>query len=90
MKQPKFKFGEAVVVEWEDAHGGSGWRPAFVSSGPLIVREIGFFRQQNKGALEIFRGYPIMGDGEPSEFEDQLGVSYIPAGMVRSVRKVRL
>jgi len=77
----KLKFGDPVMVTWEDACSSSAWTEPY-ENGPTVIN-VGFFVHRNKRGLCLAKGV-IMDDRE-----EVLGAMFIPAGMVRKVRRLR-
>jgi flavin-dependent dehydrogenase len=79
----KLKKGDAIEVFWEDAVSRGGWGPVYHEGA--TVKNVGIFVSQSKKGLCMARGW------EPTEPDDEqvLAPAFIPAGMVRSIRRLR-
>ena len=77
----KIKFGDPVEVIWEDACGSSSWRAPYDEG--VIVTNVGLFVKQTRKGLCIATGL------DKDDKEWVLGPSYIPAAMVRKIRRLR-
>lgn len=75
---PKAKPGSLVEVTWEDAYSTAGWCDS--SHSPAMVISIGFAVFDNNDGIMLAHGHAM------GEF---LGKSFIPKGMVRSVKKIK-
>lgn len=79
----RLKKGDAIEVMWEDAVSRGGWGPVYHEGA--LVKNVGIFVCQNKKGLCMARGY------EPGDLDDEqvLAPAFIPAGMLRKVRRLR-
>lgn len=79
------KRGEIVEIVWEDAHGSAAWADIDETPPEVLVKSVGYFVKYYKD-----RGLVIAG-GLPSNRESgqMVGPSFVPQGMVRSIRRLK-
>lgn len=73
-----------IVVDWEDAWATSGWARAEAAGKehmPLPVKSVGFLIKQDKTGVSLAGGYDA--NGNPA------GQHFIPAAMIRKIKKVK-
>jgi hypothetical protein len=78
----KLKTGDAIRVTWLDACGGGGGWKAPLTDG-VTVTNVGVFVAMNKNGLCLASGV------DPKDKELVLEPSFIPAAMIRKIRKLR-
>ena len=71
-----------VVVEWNDAHGSAttDYEPGNLPHQPLIMSTFGLLLKHDEVGATI--------SGEMSEDGSYRGVTFVPAGMIRTVRTI--
>lgn len=77
------KDKQLVVVEWEDAYNSVGWKSgldAINEHRPAIVHSAGYVVRHDKSGI-------ILGHGLSEE--EVLGRTFVPAGMVRKIVKIK-
>ena len=79
----KLKKGDPIMVEWIDAVSRGGWGPAHNEGAE--VTNVGIFVHRNKNGLCMARGWE-RGDQDDDQV---LASAFIPAGMVKKIRKLR-
>jgi hypothetical protein len=74
---------ELVWVEWGDAWGNAGWaNPDDDLHNPKLVVTVGFLYKNDKKGVTLFQGYD-------KESNQPLARTFIPAGMVSKIKKLR-
>jgi hypothetical protein len=77
---------ELVLVEWGDAHGGGGWKSREDLQhvhNPLVVVSTGFVVKKDNVGITLASGWS-------EEYDGAVGCSFIPAGMIRKITKVKV
>jgi hypothetical protein len=72
------------LIVWGDAWGSSGWKDiddAVGMHGAMEVTSIGFVIKADKKGILFAQGY--------SEQNTPLGVSFVPRGMIKKIRKIK-
>jgi hypothetical protein len=83
-KKDKVETPDVVVVTWTDAWGESGWKPAricFEDHKPLTVTSVGYLLHKDKQGISLTSGL--------DEHLSPLGQNFIPAKMIKSIKKVK-
>jgi hypothetical protein len=80
----KLKRGDAIEVIWEDAVSRGGWGPAYTEGA--VVRNVGILVSSTKRGLCMARG---LDTGTMLAEDDVLAPAFIPAGMLRRVRRLK-
>jgi hypothetical protein len=81
LQQLRLTLGEVYEITWEDACGRSGWKKPFDSG--VLVRSVGYLVHRDKRGLCLASGL------DPDDEEVVLSPGWVPAGMVKKVRKLR-
>jgi hypothetical protein len=80
----KLKQFDLIKVDWEDAHGDSGWNSIKDIEkridGGCSVTNIGLFLFRRRGWLALCSGHD-------KDYTDFGSVDFIPLGMIRKVTK---
>lgn len=78
----KFKRGTVLEVAWEDACGTAEWVEYDEPMPPPRVKTVGYFVRWDHGGILLAVGYAEKGSG-------LCGVSFIPRGMIRKIRRLK-
>ena len=76
-----------VIVEWIDAHTDDGWDhfSEFAKHGPYTVYSVGWVIRDDNQGIWLTHGW----SKDPTKEEpDGLNATFIPRGMVQSVRQL--
>lgn len=89
MVSKKVKLMDCVLVEWEDAYAHSRWEHIDENDPhpTFIVKSVGFVIFYDKRGIKLTQGIKVDKDDEDLM---GAGIFFIPRGMIRKIKKLRI